>query len=170
MTLLARPDAPPAISDRPRNSSDRILLITSVSLALLGLLMIYSATRVGLERNDLPASFSMERQMIFVAAGMLLAGLFSFVDYREYRHLAHIVYGLTIVALGLVFLFPPVKGAQRWFDLGAFQLQPSEFSKTACVLVLATVLSAADAEAAVDQDCSGPGGHGDPRDADLSSA
>lgn len=140
MTLLARPDAPPAISDRPRNSSDRILLITSVSLALLGLLMIYSATRVGLERNDLPASFSMERQMIFVAAGMLFAGLFSFVDYREYRHLAHIVYGVTILLLGLVFLFPKVNGAHRWVDLGAFQLQPSEFSKTACVLVLATVL------------------------------
>ena len=140
MTLLARPDAPPAISDRPRNSSDRILLITSVSLALLGLLMIYSATRVGLERNDLPASFSMERQMIFVAAGMLLAGLFSFVDYREYRHLAHIVYGVTILLLGLVFLFPKVNGAHRWLDLGTFQLQPSEFSKTACVLVLATVL------------------------------
>lgn len=141
MTLLARPDAPPAISDRRRNSSDRILLVTAVALALLGLLMIYSATRIGLERNNLPASFSMERQMIFVAAGMILAGAFSFIDYREFRHLAHIVYGLTIVLLGLVFLFPAVNGAQRWFDLGPFQLQPSEFSKTACVLVLAAVLA-----------------------------
>lgn len=144
MTLLARPDAPPAITDRRRNSSDRILITTSVVLALLGLLMIYSATRVGLERNDLPASFSMERQMIFVAAGMILAGVISFFDYREFRHLAHIVYGVTIVLLGLVFFFRPVNGAQRWLDLGAFQLQPSEFSKTACVLVLAAVLSRAE--------------------------
>jgi rod shape determining protein RodA len=141
MTLLARPDAPPAIADRRRNTSDRILIITSVSLSLLGLLMIYSATRVGLERSDLPASFSMERQMIFVAAGMILVGLFSFIDYREFRHLAHLVYGAMVMLLGLVFLFPPVKGAQRWFDLGSFQLQPSEFSKTACVLVLAAVLA-----------------------------
>lgn len=141
MTLLARPDAPPAVTDRRRNSSDRILITTSVALALLGLLMIYSATRVGLERNDLPASFSMERQMIFVAAGMILAGVVSFFDYREFRHLAHIVYGATIVLLGLVFFFRPVNGAQRWLDLGAFQLQPSEFSKTACVLVLAAVLA-----------------------------
>jgi rod shape determining protein RodA len=141
MTLLARPDAPPAIAERRRNSSDRTLLITGIVLALLGLLMIYSATRTGLERNDLPASFSMERQMIFVAAGMLLAGVFSLIDYRDFRHMAHIVYGGTILLLGLVFLFPAVKGAQRWFDLGPFQLQPSEFSKTACVLVLATVLA-----------------------------
>ena len=140
MTLLARPDAPPAISERRRNTPDRVLFITTLALAMLGLLMIYSATRVGLERNDLPASFSMERQMIFVAAGMILFVAFSFFDYRELGQLAHIIYGGMIVLLAVVFLFPAVKGAQRWFDLGYFQLQPSEFSKTACVIALAAVL------------------------------
>ena len=72
MTLLAHPDAPPAISDRRRNTPDRVLFITTLALSMLGLLMIYSATRVGLERDNLPASFSMERQMIFVAAGLIL--------------------------------------------------------------------------------------------------
>ncbi len=140
MTLLARPDAPSAISDRRRNTPDRVLFITTLALSMLGLLMIYSATRVGLERNDLPASFSMERQMIFVAAGLILFVALSFVDYRELGQLAHVVYVAMIALLALVFLFPAVKGAQRWFDLGYFQLQPSEFSKTACVLALAAVL------------------------------
>jgi rod shape determining protein RodA len=107
---------------------------------MLGLLMIYSATRVGLERVNLPASFSMERQMIFVAAGLILFVGLSFVDYRELGQLAHIIYLGMIALLALVFLFPAVKGAQRWFDLGYFQLQPSEFSKTACVIALAAVL------------------------------
>ena len=49
--------------------------MTILPSAVLGLLMIYSATRVGLERNNLPASFSMERQMIFVAAGLILVRL-----------------------------------------------------------------------------------------------
>ena len=140
MTLLARPDAPPAISDRRRNSPDRLLFISTLALSMLGLLMIYSATRVGLERDNLPASFSMERQMIFVAAGLILFVALSFVDYRELGQLAHVIYLAMIALLGLVFLFPAVKGAQRWFDLGYFQLQPSEFSKTACVLALAAVL------------------------------
>ena len=52
MTLLARPDAPPAISDRRRNTPDRLLFITTLALSMLGLLMIYSATRVGLEREQ----------------------------------------------------------------------------------------------------------------------
>ena len=107
----------------------------------MGLVMIYSATRVGLERNNLPASFSMERQMIFVAAGLILVAAFSFIDYRELRHLAHIVYGAMVVSLAAVFLFPAVKGAQRWFDFGIFQLQPSEFSKTAALLTLAAILA-----------------------------
>ncbi len=141
MTLLARPDAPPAISDRRRNAPDRILILAMAAIAAMGLLMIYSATRVGLERNDLPASFSMERQMIFVAAGLILVGFFSFVDYRELRHLAYIVYGGMLVMLAVVFLFPAVKGAQRWFDLGFFRLQPSEFAKTACLITLAAVLA-----------------------------
>lgn len=140
MTLLAHPDAPPAISDRRRNTPDRVLFITTLALSMLGLLMIYSATRVGLERDNLPASFSMERQMIFVAAGLILYVVLSFVDYRELGQLAHIIYLGMIALLALVFLFPAVKGAQRWFDLGYFQLQPSEFSKTACVIALAAVL------------------------------
>ena len=140
MALLAHPDAPPAISDRRRNTPDRVLFITTLALSMLGLLMIYSATRVGLERDNLPASFSMERQMIFVAAGLILFVALSFVDYRELGQLAHIIYMGMIALLALVFLFPAVKGAQRWFDLGYFQLQPSEFSKTACVIALAAVL------------------------------
>ena len=140
MTLLARPDAPPAISDRRRNTPDRVLFVTFLALSMLGLLMIYSATRVALERDNLPASFSMERQMIFVAAGLILFVALSFVDYRELGQLSHVIYLGMIALLALVFLFPAVKGAQRWFDLGYFQLQPSEFSKTACVLALAAVL------------------------------
>lgn len=140
MTLLARPDAPPAISDRRRNTPDRVLFISTVALSMLGLLMIYSATRVGLERDNLPASFSMERQMIFVAAGLILFVALSFLDYRELGQIAHVIYGGMIALLGAVFLFPAIKGAQRWFDFGYFQLQPSEFSKTACVIALAAVL------------------------------
>ncbi|HKX75884.1 MAG TPA: rod shape-determining protein RodA [Acidimicrobiia bacterium] len=138
--LVAVPDAPPAIGERRRNRPDRVLLITLLAISLLGLVMIYSATRVGLERSDLPASFSMERQMIFVAAGLIAYLAASLFDYRELRHLFPGLYAGMLVLLLAVFLFPAVKGAQRWIDLSFFQLQPSEFSKTVCVIALAAVL------------------------------
>jgi rod shape determining protein RodA len=140
MTLLARRDAPPAIGDRRRNRPDRVLFMTIFAISLLGLLMIYSATRVGLERNNLPASFSMERQMIFVAAGLIMFVAVSYFDYRELRHLFPGLYVGMLLLLPLVFLFPKVNGAQRWIDLGFFQLQPSEFAKTVCVITLAAIL------------------------------
>jgi rod shape determining protein RodA len=140
MPLMAVPDAPPAIGERRRNRPDRVLFATLMAVSLLGLLMIYSATRVSLERSDLPASFSMERQMVFVAAGIIAFILASMFDYRELRHLVPGLYLGTIALLLVVFLFPAVKGAQRWIDLEFFQLQPSEFSKTVCVIAMAAVL------------------------------
>jgi rod shape determining protein RodA len=141
MTLLARPDAPAAIAERRRNRPDLILVAAMVVLAAVGLLMIYSVTKVGLERSNLPAFESMERQMIFVAAGLIAFVVASFIDYREYSHLVPYIYGVVLFLLGVVFLFPAVKGAQRWIDLGPFQLQPSEFAKVACVIALAAILA-----------------------------
>ena len=140
MTLLAHRDAPPAISDRRRNTPDRVLFITTLALSLLGLLMIYSATRVGLERDNLPASFSMERQMIFVAAGLILfVGCLSLTIGNWANSLTSSTSG-WLPCSPWCSCFRRSKGAQRWFDLGYFQLQPSEFSKMACVIALAAVL------------------------------
>lgn len=140
VSLLGVRDAPPAVGERQRNRPDRILFLTLLAISSLGLLMIFSATRVGLERSDLPASFSMERQLIFVAAGLIAFMAASMIDYRELRHLTPGLYAGMLVLLLVVFLFPAVKGAQRWIDLGFFQLQPSEFSKTVCLIALAGVL------------------------------
>jgi rod shape determining protein RodA len=38
-------------------------------------------------------------------------------------------------------LFAPIRGAQSWIPLGAFQLQPSEFAKVVIIIGLATVLA-----------------------------
>src|SRR5262249_44756081 len=50
------------------------------------------------------------------------------------------IYGVSLVLLAVVYLFPPVNGAQRWIRLGSLGLQPSEFAKVAFVLALARYL------------------------------
>jgi rod shape determining protein RodA len=141
MQLLARPDAPAAVAERPRNRPDRILFATMVALSGLGLLMIYSATRVGLERDNLPASISMERQLVFVTVGLIAFALASWFDYRELRHLVPGLYVGVTLLVGLTFAFPPIRGARRWINLDFFQLQPSEFAKVVMVVALAAVLA-----------------------------
>lgn len=146
MAVLARDDAPPAVGERPVNRPDLVLLTTLLALAAIGLLMIFSATRVQNVADDLPASLSMERQLIFVAAGLIAFLVASLIDYREYRHFSPFIYGATVLLLGAVYLFAPINGARRWIDIGFFALQPSEFAKMAVVLALAVVLAPARTE------------------------
>ncbi len=119
---------------RRDNRSDRILFGTMLALSAFGLLMIYSATR-----NT--GTFSMERQMIFVAAGLILYFVVSNIDYREYRSLVPAASAIVLVLLLVVFAFEPVNGARRWIDLGFFKLQPAEFAKVVVIVALAGLLS-----------------------------
>jgi rod shape determining protein RodA len=120
--------------DRGRNKSDRILFGTMLALSAFGLLMVYSAT--------LSTGFAgMERQMIFVAAGLTIYAVISNIDYRELKNIIPVVSGVVILGLLAVYLFEPVNGAQRWIPLGFFALQPAEFAKVAVILLLAAILA-----------------------------
>lgn len=119
---------------RRNNRTDWILVATMLLLSGFGLLMIYSATRsVG--------TFSMERQMVFVAAGLVIFTVVSNIDYREYRSILPAVSAVLMICLLVVFLFPEINGARRWIPLGIFNLQPAEFAKVAVIVALASLLS-----------------------------
>lgn len=130
-----------AVSDRRGNRPDSILLSMVLLLSGFGLLMIYSATRFGLERAEQIPTGTMERQMIFVTAGLIAIGLFSLIDYREYRNFLPMIYGAIVILLTAVFLFPEVNGAQRWIPIPLFNLQPAEFTKPVVIIAMAYVLS-----------------------------
>lgn len=119
---------------RRNNRTDWMLFGTMLALSGFGLLMIYSATRnLG--------TFSMERQMIFVAAGLIIFLVSSNVDYREYRGILPGVSLVIVAMLGLVFFFPPINEVQRWIPLGFFNLQPAEFAKVVVIVALAALLA-----------------------------
>ncbi|MEE8376543.1 MAG: rod shape-determining protein RodA [Acidimicrobiia bacterium] len=119
---------------RRDNKFDRILFATMLALSGFGLLMIYSATRES-------GTFSMERQMIFVAAGLIIYLLASNIDYREYRGVIPVISLVTLVLLLAVFVFDPVNSVKRWIPIGFFNLQPAEFAKVVVIVVLASLLA-----------------------------
>jgi len=69
--------------------------------------------------------------------------LTSLVDYRRYRDLAPVLFLGTCTLLAVVVspLGSERKGTQAWFQLGPFQLQPSEFAKLALIVGLAAVIA-----------------------------
>ena len=118
---------------RHNNRTDWILFGTMLALSGFGLLMIYSATR-----NT--GTFSMERQMIFVAAGLIIFLIFSNIDYREYRSIIPAAAGVIMVLLIVVFFFE-TNNVSRWIPLGYFKLQPAEFAKVVVIVGLASMLA-----------------------------
>jgi rod shape determining protein RodA len=80
----------------------------------------------------------LKRQAVFVVVGILVMVVTSFVDYRRLRDYAALLYGASIFIL--VAVFSPVgkksKGAQAWFQIGSYQLEPSEFAKIGLIIAL----------------------------------
>ena len=127
----------------PWRHVDAILVAATMSIALLGCLMVYSATRFGLEQDGLDPLSSVKRQAMFVVAGVVVMAVVAAVDYRRIRDMAPVLHLGAIGLLVLVIspLGTEVKGAQSWFSFGSFQLQPAELAKLATIVALAAYCS-----------------------------
>src|SRR5688572_30607563 len=118
---------------------DLVLVSSVVAIAGLGVLMVYSATRRKLEAGGIDPTYYLNRQLVFMVLGIGVMAAATLIDYRVFRDRAPVIYVAT-VALLLGVLTPlgsASKGTQAWFQLGSFQLQPSEWAKIAMIVCLA---------------------------------
>ena len=127
----------------PLKHMDPILLATTISLCIFGLVAIYSATKPTLETLGEDPAFFLKKQIIFLSLGLVVFIAMLVFDYRQLRTLAPLLYGGGIILLILVLtpIGERVSGAQRWIDFGVLQLQPSEVMKTLLLIALAALLS-----------------------------
>ncbi|MDP1819757.1 MAG: rod shape-determining protein RodA [Acidimicrobiales bacterium] len=147
-----RPIAPGALGRLSRNPAspwrhvDVVLIGCVVAVAALGCLMIFSSTR-GRNPADFDTSY-LARQLLFIGIGAGAMALTALVDYRRYRELAPLAYLAVLLLLVLVVsgLGSEKKGTQAWFQLGPFQLQPSELAKIVVVVTLASVIAHFESE------------------------
>ena len=129
----------------PRQHVDWLLFVAVVGLGAVGLLAIYSARYQSQTLNGLDPYFFVKRQGVALAVG--LVGMFAVlaVDYRRWRDLAPWFYAATTISLvALLLVGQSRKGAVAWFEVGGFQLQPSEFAKITLILILAAYLGSGE--------------------------
>jgi rod shape determining protein RodA len=112
-------------------SMNWLLVLLIVMIAGVGCLMLYSAAN----GDWMPWAY---RHALRFAVGLTVMLAIALVDIRFWMRTAYLGYFVALVLLGLVEVMGEIgMGAQRWIDLGVFQLQPSEVMKIALVLALA---------------------------------
>jgi len=108
-----------------------LLVVVICLTASVGFVMLYSAAGGNLE----PWA---DRQMFRFGLGLVGMVVVALIDIRIWMKLAYPGYIVSLALLGAVeYIGSGAMGAQRWIDLGFFQLQPSELVKVAMVLALA---------------------------------
>ncbi|HLI01803.1 MAG TPA: rod shape-determining protein RodA [Acidimicrobiales bacterium] len=121
---------------------DLVLVLATLAIAAFGVLMVYSVTRVPLESTGASPDTYLKKQAIFVAIGAAVMLLLARIDYRRWRPLVPFIYGVAVILLLAVLkVGSSALGAQKWFQLGPLQLEPSEVAKLALILTLAAVAS-----------------------------
>lgn len=123
----------------PWRHVDLALLVSTAIVGVVGAVMVFSSTR-GARPGEANTAI-LERHLVFLAVGGSVMAAAAVLDYRRVRDWAPILYAGTCgLLLGVVSpLGTEVKGAQAWFQLGPFQLQPSEFSKIVVIIALASL-------------------------------
>ncbi len=130
-------------SKAPIRHVDGWLMLAVMGLTAVGCIAIRSASAPLLNVNGEDPDYYLKRQLIFFSLATVAFGLTLLVDYRQLQPYAPFLYGAALFLL-LVVLTPlgqTVKGAQRWINLGVFQLQPAEVMKIGYIMFLAAVLS-----------------------------
>lgn len=118
---------------------DYTLAIIVFALIVIGLIMISSASVVISYERTGNNYFFLQRQLIWMAVGLLAMIIFSLIDYRLWRKLALplMIVALFFLALVLLPYFSSAShGANRWIILGPLNFQPSEFAKLAILIYL----------------------------------
>ncbi|NBU36830.1 MAG: rod shape-determining protein RodA [Actinobacteria bacterium] len=131
----------------PGRNIDWILMAAVGALSVIGLFLIFSATRPRLISNGLDPYQFVQRQMIFLIIAIVVMAVVMWMDYVQLRGSAQALYAGTMFLLVMVLVIGGVKGgAKLSFDIGPIALQPSELAKVVTLLMLAGFLADDDGD------------------------
>ncbi|MSR73123.1 rod shape-determining protein RodA [Candidatus Parcubacteria bacterium] len=111
---------------------DWVLFVSAVLIAFGGLVTMNSFVE---EQNHF-----FEKQIIWISISIVLFLVVSFFDFRFLRRTGVVVliFIVSCAVLSSLFVVGHIsKGAQSWFSLGSFSVQPSDLAKLVLILVLA---------------------------------
>jgi rod shape determining protein RodA len=120
---------------RHLGSFDGVLFCAALTLPLVGLLVIYSAT------TGTPSEGAFQRQACYLGLGFVGMMLALLIDYHTLAEFSPLFYGGSLALLMMTLVFGRVVNASKsWLGVGGLRFQPSELAKLATILVVAAYL------------------------------
>ena len=134
-------------SDKKTQKFDKTIFFVyflTFSLVAFGCLMVYSASyyTAGVRYGN--EYFFLFKQLLGVALGIFAMIFFTFFDYHILKKFRYVILAVCVVLLILVFVpgfGVQSYGANRWVNFFGISIQPSEVTKFALILFLASYLS-----------------------------
>lgn len=123
----------------------RISIAIIVScLIFIGIMMIYSSSGVYAMEELGDSLHYLKRHLLFLVLSVILMSGVMALDYRNLQKFSKPMM-LAAIAVLILVLVPGIGkssfGAQRWFKIGPFFIQPSEFVKVVMMIYVADFLS-----------------------------
>lgn len=118
---------------------DKTLLIIVIIYSIFGLMMILSASSAStILRYNVSSNHFFIRQLIVLVLSYVAGFVVLLIPTRRYKAISYIGIAGIIFLLILVLVKGEINhNAQSWFEIGPFNLQPSEFAKTVLILFMA---------------------------------
>ena len=121
---------------------DKVALGLYISIVLIGVLCITSASFDPETENIFSLSHNYMKQLMWVGISWIMATVVLLLDRRLFHMFAYPAYILGILLLlGALAFGREVNGAKAWFEFGSVRVQPVEFVKIATALMMARVMS-----------------------------
>lgn len=131
----------PVVNDSKKNEIkkrrfyDYSLIFIILFLLVMGLIMIYSASSYTADLKFKNSAYFVNKQLIFVVAGLILMIFVSIVPYQVWIKLSKLIYVVATALVGAVLVIGrDANGARRWINLFGIKFQPSEFVKVAIII------------------------------------
>ncbi len=125
-----------------RNHIDVLVLIVALSLMLLSMGIVYSASSAyALYKRGNPEAM-LTSHALKVLLGIVGLFVFARIDYHRWQRLskAGVIAAVALLCITLL-MGGESKGAVRWIRLSSFGFQPSEFAKYALLFHLCTLIA-----------------------------
>jgi len=122
---------------------DKVLLINTILLLILGIIMVFSSTAILAGEKYRQSFYFLTHQIIAAIFGLVLLIAISSIKspFFTVPRVIYVATAGTFVLLLLCLVMPPVANAHRWIQFFGLRFQPSELAKIVLILFLANYSS-----------------------------